>query len=69
MIESKLGKSVNYIHNKKYRTTNSIYSLFLAKKYLQNSNFILINGDIFLSKIYLSKILKFKNSTSFAIKS
>ncbi len=68
MIKSKLGKSVNYIHNKKFRTTNSIYSLYLAKKYLQNSNFILINGDIFLSKLYFLKIKNFKNSTSFGIK-
>tara|TARA_Y100000768_G_C23971433_1_gene680780 strand:+ start:768 stop:1499 length:732 start_codon:yes stop_codon:yes gene_type:complete len=68
LIKKKLGKSVNYIHNKKFKTTNSIYSLYLAKKFLQNSNFILINGDIFLSKVYLLKILKFKNSTSFGIK-
>lgn len=67
-IKSKLGKSVNYIHNKKFKTTNSIYSLYLAKKYLQNSNFILINGDIFLSKVYFIKIKNFKNSTSFGIK-
>ena len=68
MIKLRLGKSINYIHNKKFRTTNSIYSLYLAKKYLKNTNFILINGDIFLSKVYLLKILNFKNSTSFAIK-
>jgi choline kinase len=68
MIKFKLGKTVNYIHNKKFKTTNSIYSLYLAKKYLQNSNFILINGDIFLSKVYLSKIINFNNSTSFGIK-
>ncbi len=68
MIKSKLGKSINYIYNKKFRSTNSIYSLYLAKKYLKNSNFVLINGDIFLSKVYLSKILNFNNSTSFAIK-
>ncbi len=68
MIKNKLGNSVNYIHNKKFKSTNSIYSLYLAKKYLHNSNFILMNGDIFLSKIYLSKIVNFKSSTSFGIK-
>ena len=68
MIRAKLGKTVNYIHNKSFKTTNSIFSLYLAKKNLQNSNFILINGDIFLSKHYFSKILKFKDSTSFGIK-
>ena len=59
MIKKKIGNLVNYIHNKKYKTTNSIYSLYLAKKYLQNSDFILANGDIFLSKACLSKVIKF----------
>ena len=68
MVRNKLGKLVKYIHNKKYKTTNSIYSLFLAKKYLQNSDFILANGDILLSKGCLSKVIKFKSSTSFGIK-
>ena len=27
MIKNKLGNSVNYIHNKKFKSTNSIYSL------------------------------------------
>ncbi len=68
MIKAKLGNKVNYIHNNKFKTTNSIYSLFLAKKHLENSSFILINSDILLSKVYFLKILKFKNSTSFGIK-
>ena len=68
MLRKKLGNNVNYIHNNKYKTTNSIYSLYLAKNHLQNSNFILANGDIFLSKSCLLKVIKFKNSTSFAIK-
>jgi len=68
MIKKELGNLVNYIHNKKFKTTNSIYSLYLAKKYLQNSDFILANGDILLSKTCLSKVVKFKSSTSFGIK-
>jgi|TARA_B110000444_G_scaffold260660_1_gene308518 choline kinase len=68
MIKSKLGNSVNYIHNKKFKSTNSIYSLYLAKKYLYKSNFILMNGDIFLSKVFLSKVANFKHSISFGIK-
>ncbi len=68
MLKKKLGNQVKYIHNKKFKSTNSIYSLYLAKSYLQNSNFILANGDIFLSKSCLLKTTKFKCSTSFAIK-
>ena len=62
MIKKELGNLVNYIHNKKFKTTNSIYSLYLAKKYLQNSDFILANGDILLSKTCLSKVVRFKSS-------
>ncbi len=51
-IKKKIGKNVNLIFNKKYKLTNSIYSLFLAKKKLNNSDFFLINGDILISKKY-----------------
>ena len=52
-IKKKFKGEVNFILNKKYQTTNSIYSLFLAKKKLNDSNFFLINGDILVSKKYL----------------
>lgn len=68
LLKKKLGNQVKYIYNKKFKSTNSIYSLYLAKNYLQNSNFILANGDIFLSKSCLLKVKRFKNSTSFAVK-
>lgn len=53
-IKKKFKGKVNFIFNKKYETTNSIYSLFLAKKKLNNSNFFLINGDILISKKYFN---------------
>lgn len=68
-IKKKFKKEVNLILNKKYRTTNSIYSLFLAKKKLNNSNFFLINGDILISKKYFKLNNKNKkNSFTFGIK-
>ena len=51
-IKKKFNSKVNLIYNKRYQTTNSIYSLFLAKEKLYNSNFLLINGDIIISKKY-----------------
>ena len=53
-IKKKFKGKVNFILNKKYNTTNSIYSLFLSKKKLNNSNFFLINGDILISKKYFN---------------
>ena len=67
-IKKELGNQVRYIHNRKFKKTNSIYSLYLVKKYLKNSNFILANADILLSKSCLLKINSFKSSTSFGIK-
>ncbi len=53
-IKKKFKGKANFILNKKYNTTNSIYSLFLSKKKLNNSNFFLINGDILISKKYFN---------------
>ena len=38
-IKKKFKGKVNFIFNKKYETTNSIYSLFLAKKKIQQFKF------------------------------
>ena len=68
LIKKTLKNSVNYIDNKKFKKTNSIYSLYLAKKKLINSNFILMNGDIFISKIYFAKMINQKKSCTYGIK-
>jgi choline kinase len=38
--------NVSYVHNNIYDRTNNIYSIYLAKKKLINSNFLLINSDV-----------------------
>ena len=68
LIKKTLGNSVKYIFNKKYKTTNSIYSLYLAKKQLFNSNFILTNGDVFISKDYFARMINEKQSITCGIK-
>lgn len=39
-------KNLKIIENKDYETTNNMYSLFLAKKDLAESDFVLSNGDV-----------------------
>lgn len=68
-IKKRIKDKANLIFNKRYQTTNSIYSLYLAKKKLNNSNFFLINGDILISKKYLKVNKKNeKNSFTYGIK-
>jgi L-glutamine-phosphate cytidylyltransferase len=57
---------LNLITNKKFQTTNMLYSLFKAKKYLKG-NLIISYGDIIYSKKILNKIIKSKKDISIAI--
>ena len=38
--------NVSYVHNDIYDKTNNIYSVYLAKDELENSDFLLINSDV-----------------------
>ncbi len=51
-IKKKFKGKIKIIYNKEYKKTNSLYSLFLAKKNFLDTNFFLINGDILISKKY-----------------
>ena len=48
-IRQFLGQAYKTIHNGEFRTTNSIYSLSLARQEICGTDFILLNGDIFVS--------------------
>lgn len=47
--------NLNIIFNDQYSVTNNMFSLFLAKKYI-NDDLIIMNGDVFVEKNILSKV-------------
>jgi len=49
--------NIDYLYNKVYNRTNNIYSLYLAKKRLENSEFLIINSDVLFHKDIL-KVLR-----------
>ena len=51
--------SVAYVKNQRYRTTNYIYSMWLAKK-LIDDDVILFHGDLFFEKGLLKKLIEKK---------
>ncbi|NOY71601.1 MAG: phosphocholine cytidylyltransferase family protein [Gammaproteobacteria bacterium] len=66
---------IEYIDNPVYRTTNNIYSLWLAREHIRNSPFLLVESDLVFeasmldellvpNKIALSKILPWMNGTT-----
>ncbi len=53
-------KNVNIIINKDYEKTNNMYSLYLTKNIVNNSDFILMNADVFFEENIIKELL---NST------
>jgi L-glutamine-phosphate cytidylyltransferase len=51
---------VKFVSNNKYETTNSGYSLWLAKKHLIDSDFIYLNSDLYFSIRDLKNLLLMK---------
>lgn len=57
LIRKVAGEEIKYIHNFYFQTTNSLYSLWLARKEDLENGFILLNSDIIFHKDVLNKLL------------
>lgn len=49
---------VNIIYNEKYNQTNNMYSMYMTKDFLKNSNFLLMNADVFYDENVVKDLLK-----------
>ena len=56
-IEREVGKKITYIHNQDYRTTNSLYSMWLARNENYSDGMILLNADVIFNEKILEGIL------------
>jgi len=56
LLEQIAGRDIRYIYNPDYLTTNSLYSLYLAKECL-DSDFMLLNSDVIFGALSLRKLL------------
>lgn len=63
-VEKFIGSRCEIIHNKDYKTTNSIYSLWLAKKFAGKDDVLLINGDIIFDTMLVNQIIRSNKKTS-----
>jgi choline kinase len=55
-LHEHLGRAVGFVHNPKYRKTNSLYSLWLARHLLRRGS-IVMNSDTLASPMLLSLLL------------
>ena len=56
-VEKIGGEDITYIYNKEFLTTNSIYSLFLARDYL-DSDVLLLNSDILVNRKLMKMLVQ-----------
>lgn len=49
LLNLPISKYIRIVHNEMYHVTNGLYSLYLAKKFLINEDFVLFNGDLIFS--------------------
>ena len=54
------GIPIEYVYNYDYATTNNIYSLYLAKEYLQMDDTILLESDVIFDKKIIKDIVEAK---------
>lgn len=54
---SNISKSINLLNNEDYDKTNNMYSLYMAKEFINNEEFILLNGDVFFDKNIIKDLM------------
>ena len=57
-------KNINYIYNTDYRSTNNMYSAWLAKDYLIGSSFIMMNSDVFIDRHVIKDLIEFNHENA-----
>lgn len=52
----------DFVFNPKYRETNYIYSMWLARNFLRNSDVLYLHGDSFYDPVLIKKLINFPHS-------
>ncbi|PID59433.1 MAG: nucleotidyl transferase [Ignavibacteriae bacterium] len=61
--------NIEFIYNPKYDSTNNIYSLWLTKKSVKDSDILLLDSDILFDYRIIEKLLNSKHKNVLAVKS
>ncbi len=62
------GLAVEYVYNNRYASTNNIYSLWLAKDFVQEDQMLLMDSDIVFEKNVISKLISSGHDNCLALK-
>jgi len=59
--------ALNYIENPDYAATNTVYSLYLARDYFKDSDFLYFNADVVFHRSLLGRLLLSPFSTAMGV--
>ncbi len=68
-LESFLDGGCTIVRNSDYATTNSLYSLWLAREHVEGEDFLLLNGDVLFDRPMLTTLLEHGAPTALLIDS
>lgn len=57
-----LPLNISFAYNKNYMDTNYIYSIYLAKEYVKNTDIVLMHGDMVFENAVFDKLMSFDAS-------
>lgn len=55
---------INFINSIEYKTTNNMYSAWMAKEYLYGESFVMMNADVFFDSEVITDLLNFKHENA-----
>jgi L-glutamine-phosphate cytidylyltransferase len=66
-LGSTSSKAISVIDNDDYATTNSLYSLWLARSHVEGEQFVLLNGDVLYDAETLMQVLEHPAPTALLV--
>lgn len=64
----KMDLKIEFVHNYHFQSTNNMYSLFLARPYLENSGMLLLDSDILFDKRIIKLLIESGKSNVIALR-
>ena len=67
ILESKVKEKypqINIICSEDYRTTNNMYSAYLARDVMKNEDFLMMNADVFYDSSVIEELLSFNHKNA-----
>jgi choline kinase len=65
-VRERCGPDLTYVENPRHEETNSLYSLWLAREYL-NDGFVVLNADVFFHSQMLADLISSKHENALLV--